>query len=44
MHLLVALGLHCCSQVFFSSGERGLFFAVLSKVLIVVASLVEHKL
>ena len=44
MHLLVALGLHC-SQAFFSCAERGLFFTVVSKVLIAVASLVaEHKL
>lgn len=39
MHLLAALGLHC-SQAFFSCGEQGLFFAVVSKVLIAVASLV----
>ena len=45
MHLLAALGLHCCSQAFFSCGEWGLFFSAVSKVLNAVASLVaEHKL
>ena len=41
---MAALGLHCCTRAF-SSGERGLLFVVVCKLLIAVASLVaEHRL
>ena len=38
--LLVALGLCCCTRVFFSCGERRLLFVVMHKLLLAVASLV----
>ena len=42
---LAALGLCCCSQAFFSCGERGLLFVAVRGLLIAVASLVaEHGL
>ena len=42
---LAVLGLHCCMRAFSSCGERGLLFVVVSRLLIVVASLVvEHGL
>ena len=42
---LPALGLHCCTRAFSSSGKRGLLFVVVHGLLIVVASLVvEHGL
>ena len=42
---LAALGLRCCTRAFSSSGERGLLFVAVRRLLIVVASLVaEHGL
>ena len=42
---LTALGLRCCAQAFSSCSERGLLFAEVRRLLIVVASLaVEHRL
>ena len=42
---LVALGLHCCTPAFSSSGEWALLFIAVCRLLIVVASLVvEHGL
>ena len=42
---LTALGLRCCTQAFYSYGERGLLFLVVHRFLIAVASLVaEHGL
>ena len=42
---MAALGLCCCAWAFSSCGERGLLFAVVCGLLIVVASLiVEHRL
>ena len=41
---LAALGLHCCTRAFSSCGERGLLFVVVRRLLIVVASVVEHGL
>ena len=42
---LTALGLHCCMRAFSSCGEQGLLFIAVSRLLIVVASLVaEHRL
>ena len=42
---VAALGLRCCAWTFSSSGERGLLFVAVSRLLIVVASLVaEHGL
>ena len=38
------LGLHCCTQAFSSFGEWGLLSNVVYGLLIVVASLVEHRL
>ena len=40
--LLVALGLHCCTQAFSSCSEWGLLFVVVRGLLIAVASLVEE--
>ena len=43
--LLAALGLRCCTWAFSSCGEWGLFFVVVCRLLIAVASLVaEHGL
>ena len=40
---LALLGLYCCARAFSSSGERGLLFVAVRRLLIVVASLVaEH--
>ena len=42
---LAALGLRCCGRAFSSCGEQGLLFVAVSRLLIVVASLVvEHGL
>ena len=41
---LAALGLRCCAQAFSSCGERGLLFIAVRGLLIMVASLVEHRL
>ena len=42
---MAALGLRCCVRVFSSCGERGLLFAAVRGLLIVLASLVvEHRL
>ena len=41
---LAELGLCGCTYVFSSYGERGLFFVEVHELLIVVASLVEHRL
>ena len=42
---LAALGLRCCTKAFSSCGERALLFVAVSRLLIVVASLVaEHGL
>ena len=42
---LVAMGLHCCTQVFSSCGEQGLLFTVVHGLLFVVVFLVaEHRL
>ena len=42
---MVVLGLRCCAWAFSSCGERGLLFAAVHGLLIVVASLVvEHGL
>ena len=42
---LVALSLHCCLQAFSGCGEQGLFFVVVHKLLMEVASpVVEHRL
>ena len=43
--LTAALGLCCCAQAFSRCSKQGLFFLVLHKLLIVVASLAaEHRL
>ena len=43
--LMAALDLCCCAQAFSSCSKQGLFFLVLHKLLIVVASLAaEHRL
>ena len=39
---LAALGLRCCAQAFSSCGKRGLLFAAVRGLLIVVASLVAE--
>ena len=44
LFILAALNLHCCAQSFSSCGERGLLFVVVHRLLIVVASVVEHGL
>ena len=46
IHLfLAALGLRCCTQVFFSCGKQGLLFVAVLRLHIAVASLVvEHGL
>ena len=41
---LAELGLHCCVQVFSSCGERGYCLVVVRKLLVLVASLVAHRL
>ena len=41
---LAAIGLPCCAWAFCSCGEWGLFFVVVHRLLIAVASLVEHGL
>ena len=42
---LAVLGLCCCAQAFSTSGERGLLFVAVRRLLTVVASLVaEHGL
>ena len=42
---MAALGLRCCTRVFFSCGELGLLFVAVCGLLIAVASLVaEHGL
>ncbi len=38
------MGLCCCMQAFSSCGKQGLPFAVVCRLLIVVASLMEHRL
>jgi len=39
------LGLYCCAWVFSSCGEWGLLFTAVSRLLVVVASLIaEHRL
>ena len=45
MYLFLAvLGLHCCAQAF-SSGEQGLHFIVVCRLLVALSSLVvEHRL
>ena len=42
--ILAALGLRCCARAFSSCGERVLLFVAVHGLLIVVASLVEHRL
>ena len=45
IYLLAALGFRCCAWAFSSCSERGLLFAAVCGLLIVVASLVvEHWL
>ena len=41
---VAALGLCCCTQAFSSCGKQRLLFVVVHRLLIVVASLVEHGL
>ena len=41
---MAALGLHCCVRAFSSWGEWGLLFVAVCRLLIAVASLVEHGL
>ena len=41
---MAVLGLRCCTQAFSSCGEWGPLFVVVCGLLIVVASLVEHRL
>ena len=41
---VAALGLRCCTRSFSSRGERGLLFVAVHKLLVVVASLVDHGL
>ena len=41
---LAVLGLHCCTQALSSCGKWGLLFVEVYRLLIVVASLVEHVL
>ena len=41
---MAALGLHCCARAFSSCSRRGLLFVAVRRLLIVVASLVEHGL
>ena len=42
---MAALGFHCCAQIFSSCGEWGLFFIVVPRLLIEVASFVaQHRL
>ena len=41
---LAGLGLHCWGRAFSSCGEQELFFFVVHRLLIVVASLVHHGL
>ena len=41
---LAALGLRCCAWAFSSCGEQGLHFVAVRRLLIAVASLVEHGL
>ena len=41
---MAALGLHCCTWDFSSCGERGLLYIAVHRLLIAVASLVEHGL
>ena len=42
---MASLGLCCCTWAFSSCGEQGLFFIVVHRLLIAVASLVvEHRL
>ena len=42
---LAAVGLHCCAWAFSSCGERGLFFFMVCRLLIIMPSLVaEHRL
>ena len=40
---LAVLGLHCCTRVFSSCGERGLLFIAVHGLVIVVASLVVER-
>ena len=40
---LAALGLHCCTRVFSSCGERGLLFVAVRGFLVAVASLVAEQ-
>ena len=45
INFFAALGLCCCARAFSSCGERGILFAAVRGLLIVVASLVEkHRL
>ena len=41
---LAVLGLRCCARAFFSCCEPGLLFVAVHRLLIAVASLVEHEL
>ena len=40
---LAVLDLRCCTRAFSSCGEQGLLFVVVRELLIVMASLVEHR-
>ena len=44
IYFLAGLGLHCWGRAFSSCGEQELFFFVVHRLLIVVASLVHHGL
>ena len=44
IYLLGTLNLHCCPQAFCSYSEWGLLFVMGNSLLIVVASLTEHRL
>ena len=41
---LAELGLRCCTRAFSSCGEQGLLLVAMHRLLIAVASLVEHGL
>ena len=41
---MAALGLRCCARAFPSCGERGILLVAVRRLLIAVASLVEHGL
>ena len=44
IYFLAVVGLNCCIQFFSSYGEWGLLFVAVCRLLIAVASPVEHRL